>query len=249
MFLLIQNSVAGLFSDFTVILGALFQFKLKIITGLVVITSRHSPYYDRRFGDNVWTYYFNPINISHDGDFTPSFTIYHDIHRCFLADLNNDKWEANKLINEYIIVKPHILEEVNMFIHTHFKGSVIGIHYRGTDKSSEAKRVSYNTMFTVLDNFLQNHTGYLLFVATDEELFINQMNDKYPQKVIYQDIKRSNNGLPIHYANRDPYLSGKQALIDCILLSRTKILFKTASNLNRVSSYFNPSLQVISIQE
>jgi len=45
--------------------------------------------------------------------------------------------------------------------------------------------------------------------------------------------------------NRNPYECGEASIIDCILLSQTNVLIRTASNLSECSRYFNPELPVI----
>jgi hypothetical protein len=84
-----------------------------------------------------------------------------------------------------------------------------------------------------------------IFVATDEEPFLEFMQKKFPGKVAAIDAIRSKNGAPIHTSARNGYKKGEDALIDCILLSKCSKLYKMASNLSDVSMRFNPFVPVI----
>ena len=53
------------------------------------------------------------------------------------------------------------------------------------------------------------------------------------------------NNNPVHYFNPknvSPYKLGKEAVIDCLLLSKCNHLIRTSSCLSLVSEYFNPQL-------
>lgn len=82
--------------------------------------------------------------------------------------------EVNRIINEYIIFKPFIWNEVDQFVKDFFEGNfVIGVHYRGTDKKSEAPRVPYEVVAQcVLEQMgtLKN-SNVIIYVATDEVKF------------------------------------------------------------------------------
>jgi len=61
----------------------------------------------------------------------------------------------------------------------------------------------------------------------------------------YQDAIRSVNGKALHVdPAHSPYRVGREALIDCVLLSRTDMLIRTSSNLSLCSTFFNSDLPV-----
>ena len=90
---------------------------------------------------------------------------------------------------------------------------------------------------------------YRIFVATDEHDFLKFIKEAFPGKVISIEMDRSIDGSPIHMNARDPFLQGEQALIDALLLSKTQVLIRTQSNLSLWSSYFNPTLPVITLNQ
>ena len=82
--------------------------------------------------------------------------------------------EARCVFNRHLRVKPHIIEIVEQFWeHAGRNGPVFGIHYRGTDKSLEAPRVSLEHCLTVVKRYIrQNPDMSAVFVASDEQRFI-----------------------------------------------------------------------------
>ena len=215
-------------------------------------------YFDKNVGLNWWEYYFEPIISGHD-KIVESTQIDHP------GDSMKSKWaedamstisreQASELINKYIKVKPHIQLKIDDFVNKHFTNKyVIGVHFRGTDKSSEAPRVCYDN---VKDEILKQisaleHQNYVVFIATDETLFINYMKQIMKDKIVYIEANRSTKHDPIHHScgnkveNR--YQNGEEAVIDCYLLSKTNILLRTHSCLSTASANINPKLKVINL--
>jgi len=123
--------------------------------------------YAENENDNVWEYYFEPIN---EIDLKQLSSLEYKINDIFMCgeldfDLKNkflirnlhsyDKlkiWElndpselqfhreqVNKIIKKYVTIKPHILAEVETFFQRKMKDceDLIGVHIRGTDKKTE----------------------------------------------------------------------------------------------------------------
>ena len=159
---------------------------------------------------------------------------------------------AHELIARYVKVKKPIQEAVDSFYATHLEGSyVIGIHFRGTDKKTEAPIVQYNVVYTHINNILINaqkeHGNNIkLFLATDDQHFLNDLQKKYPNKVYAVDTLRSSNGNAMHTSNGSaPYEKGKSAVVDALLLSKSDFLIKSPSNLSDSSLMFNPTIPYI----
>lgn len=94
------------------------------------------------------------------------------------------------------------------------------------------------------------HTDIKVFIATDEQSLLDYMTLHYPSKVIYYEgSERSINGVCVHLSGHggSPYKKGEDALIDCLLLSKTDIILKTSSNLSLCATYFNPDIPVVHI--
>ena len=130
-------------------------------------------------------------------------------------------------------------------------GSIIA----GRDKSGEAPRVSYEEMSAAVIQFVNQRElkDFAIYLATDEEPFLHYMQQTFDGKIISQDCLRSSDqNSPVHYFNsnnKSPYTTGKEALIDCILLSKCQHLIKTSSCLSLVSTFFNPELSYTQLNE
>tara|TARA_R110002012_G_scaffold293097_1_gene488668 strand:+ start:79 stop:1005 length:927 start_codon:yes stop_codon:yes gene_type:complete len=159
---------------------------------------------------------------------------------------------ANFLINKYIKLNPEILRKVNTFELLNFKGhTVIGIHYRGTDKISEAPAVHYDAVLSVMQQGIKKSKNKLkFFIASDDQGFVDFVRNNIPESMlIIRSSKRSGNGKPIHISFRDYKAVNREALIDCLLLSKCSKLYKTASILSGCSVIFNPQLEVEMLNE
>lgn len=240
----------GFFCCFQSVVGFLDFYEKTPCAGIKVKFER-GLYYDPKIGPDWWAYFFEPIEIGNS----------QNTNLVFIGDGEKSAWctaaissisreTAAKLIQKYIKPKSHILEKINNFISKNFDSTyTIGIHYRGTDKSSEARRVPYSEVIATIKNFLRQHTlkSYKIFVASDEQAFVNYISSQFPSKVIYQDALRSSNGHPLHYNQINRYRQGEESVMDCYLLSRCHILIKTHSNLSSSSANINPNMPVISL--
>ncbi len=156
--------------------------------------------------------------------------------------------DAALLLKKHIKVKEHILEEVENFAAENFQDHfIIGVHYRGTDKSTEAPRVTYRQAEQAVWQQLSKltHAHYKIFVATDEQPFLNYMAAKFPGKVICTEATRSINFKSVHHSAQNQYDVGRQAIVDALLLSKCSLLIRTSSNLSLWATFFNPDLPVI----
>ncbi len=127
----------------------------------------------------------------------------------------------------------------------------MGVHYRGTDKKSEAARTEYETVFDSVRSYIKEHQleDFKIFVATDEAQFVKTMEREFPGRIITSQAKRSEDASPLHlnldHSNGNPYRQGKEALFDAAVLGKGDVLIRTASNLSLFSTYLNPDIPVI----
>jgi hypothetical protein len=128
---------------------------------------------------------------------------------------------------------------------------VVGVHFRGTDKKREAGRVSFKKIFVEIRKAVDKlpSDGYKIFVATDEQQFLDEISTEFKDRILYIDAQRSTNGKPVHFADKDQYGIGEQAVMDCLLLSHTDFLVRTVSNLSFCTLYFNPTLPFVTVEE
>ncbi len=240
----------GMFSVFHTVLGALNFYDSGLCSGLTVNFGKQGLYYDKNHGLNWWDYYFKPIHLGTQKKDVKAFTQDEMVNFAMQAQYKMPRMKKQELIQKYIIIKAHIEKKIEKFIQEKFKKNfMIGIHYRGTDKLSEASAVSYAHVHKTIEE-IEKPKKWKLFVATDDARFIEYMHKKFPSKILTIDALRSKNGQPVHYAERvKNYKKGEDALLDSILLSRCDILVKMASNLSDASMSFNPQLPVMHLNK
>jgi hypothetical protein len=243
----------GFFSCFQSLIGFLDTCEQNSHIGYKVFFER-GLYFNAAVGPNWWEYYFEPIECG-----VPDKKIEH------ISDTLKSRWtieaisiisreRAAELTNRYIKLKPHMQNKIDQFIAKEFRDNyIIGIHYRGCDKSSEAPRVPFSDVRDAVIKAIDNRSKVGIFVATDEQGFLDYMVQQFGSKVIYIRATRSRNQEPIHHVfgqsmNNGSSL-GEEAVLDCYLLSKTNIMIRTASNLSSSAANMNPSLPVIDLNK
>jgi hypothetical protein len=163
-------------------------------------------YLDPVRGPNWLYYYFNnPSPVGSDKTakpirYTKKITEWEDMGQPFGTDVNINA--AARTFQKFICPKPHVVKKVDDF----WKGldandAVVGIHFRGTDKSTEAPRVSWNHYLEVLERYLRSRPDIrAVFVASDEKAFIDFMARSVKDRPVYwrDDHYRSSDGRPVH---------------------------------------------------
>lgn len=159
---------------------------------------------------------------------------------------------ANYLRTKYLPINHEIVGYVNSFINAKFGNTAtLGLHYRGTDKKFEANPVEWTSIAVTVSNYLENNSQIdALFVASDERDFIKWIENEFGHRIrvlFHDDQEQGGEGIAIH-ANPSSgcnYTKGREALVNCLLLSKCHALIRTASFLSGWSSVFNPDLPVI----
>ena len=160
--------------------------------------------------------------------------------------------KANRLIRQYIRVKPHVLSKVDAFYQTYFAGQrVLGVQIRGTDKGTANSHpklmriIKPAQYFPFIDRYTKQHGPCKIFVATDQAQFLNEMRDRYGDRIISLPATRSHSSLAtfnVNYTATGNYAKGEEVLIDCLLLSRCDYLLKCTSAVGEFAIYFNPAI-------
>lgn len=158
---------------------------------------------------------------------------------------------AKALFDRHIRIKPKVLEAVDRFCDEHFTGrTVLGVHYRGTDKTKEAEAVTFARCIEIINEFLARNPNFdSIFVTSDQQDFIDHVSQAYPRMNVYahEDTQRSSNGMAIHLNQKTGgnYAKGFEALVNCLILARCHTLVRTISLLSAWASVFSPSIPVI----
>lgn len=213
----------------------------------VMYWNESSLYFDERdteCKDNAWNCFFKPVS---NQKYVPGDHIHNEY-----ATKNGQIWVAvppcshqrffiNEVIQKWIHINDTIQAIVNNFYENHLKGKkTIGIHIRRTDKSDERPHIPLNVIFDCANSYDVDQ----YFVATDEEEILQAAKVLLKKPVICFNARRSINGLPIHYDKEQPNKtqSGREVLIEALLLSRTDFFIHTISNVSTAVLYFNPQL-------
>lgn len=242
------TDAAGLFAEFGSVLGMLEHYDKwqSLYSGIGVDFKDQGLYFDPAYGPNWWSYYFEPFAIG-SAESAASKPITARQHDTFAHRAENtlSRKKGATLINRYIRVKPQVAAKVEAFVQTHFNDHlVIGIHYRGTDKVKEAPRIPYETVCASVQTAINNaKAGKIrIFVATDEQAFVDCVRGNFPQLACSCDAIRSTDGTRVHDSDENNYRNGEEAIIDCLLLSRCDLLIRTESNLGLCATFFNPAI-------
>jgi hypothetical protein len=243
------DDASGLFSEVGAVLGGLEHYEARpdIYAGLEVDFKDQGLYYDPRVGDNWWNYYFEPLALGRAGGAAVR-TVEPWQHDAFAERVEHElsRPAAAALLARHVRVRPHLIDEVERFWRDHVPGSrMVGIHYRGTDKAEESPAVPYKSVAVAARQALTaaGDRGQM-FVATDEQAFLDYMLECFPGQIVYRQMRRSVDGRPIHKSPGEGFQNGANAVVDCLLLSKCAALIRTDSNLGMIASLFNPDLPV-----
>ncbi len=156
-------------------------------------------------------------------------------HIDFDFDMNSYN-RANYIWNKYFTFSD-IVEKSVPYIETE---KTLGVHYRGTDKNSDTSQtnpISQEDFLIIVDEFLQTHENFdSIYVASDEQDFIESVKRRYPGKNIIEYTHKRE-----YFRNGNGAIS---SLVDMISLSKCDIIIKTSSALSNFSKIINPNVKV-----
>lgn len=250
-YIVMHSREEGMFGVWMDVLAMVHCHEKGFYHGMEVNFEKGGYYYDEAHGDNWWTYYCEPIKV---GD-------KNNVHHVMGDPPGHPGWieriltrhQAKAYIEKYIRIKPYIMDKVTQFQINNFIGYyVITLHYRGTDKFyHDSREVPYSDVARQVDKVIKERVGdqYKIFIATDEQRFLDYMVQRYGDSVCFNDAMRSNNNQPVHINNTNPYQQGLEAVMDVLLLARGHYLIRTTSNLSRWSTFFNPDIPVFELNQ
>lgn len=241
---------AGLFAEFAAVLGLLdhFEAQRRFYAGVAVRFGNRGLYYEPAAGENWWEYYFEPLPAGAMENAAPVRYVNAYEHVAFTqhATRTMSRARGHSLIRRHVRVRKALASRVDTYAREHFGDArVIGVHYRGTDKSAEAPRVRYEDVLASVHAQVDaaGSARCRVFVATDEQAFLDRMLKQFGKELIYCDAFRSIDGAPAHGGAADPRKRGEEAVVDCLLLARCNYLIRTPSNLGLCTTFFNPRIE------
>ncbi|WP_420385214.1 hypothetical protein [Roseivirga sp.] len=155
--------------------------------------------------------------------------------------MNEKRSLGRKYIQEYINPQSHILEKVTHFVETRFKSDlIIGLHIRGTD-FAYAKPTPLEAYFNEIDEQIRSHgqANYQVYVATDQQQYLEAFKERYSDKVVHLDAVRSENHIaPFRFEQISGYQKGEEVLMDILILSQCHHIIKGAAATGELASWF-----------
>lgn len=242
----------GMFASCVTILGFLDLCERGSIAGGRVDLGTEGAYYDPLVGRNWWEYYFEPISVLCRPAKKTAECDRPTLYLCGKNSKNLSLQRMQELHRRYVKVKPHIQDKAEQFAAAYFQDDyIIGVHYRGTDKSKETPRVAYESVIEEVEKVIAAHgeKTYKIFVCTDEEAFLREISAIFPGKVLCTDATRSSDRMPVHFARMRQCQLGEEALVDCLLLSRVDSLIRTPSYFSQYAGIMNPNLPITLVEK
>ena len=174
--------------------------------------------------------------------------------------------EAYRNLAEYIVppefghkallkvrINPDIEKYVDRYINVYAEESWVAVHYRGTDVKAKYKhryKVTLESYIAYLKGVLDSQCR--IFTCSDQAQFIDEMHDAFPSRVFARDIQRSDDTSPIHKPGKRRYTithQEKDALIDLLILARSKLVYTNGSGFVDLVRWLNPETKIISLDE
>ena len=238
--------------------AGLFSYVLQVISNLHVaeecgmdlyVKFTNNPYTEEK-GSNTWDYYF-----------TQPFGITESQVSQYIGYLKDDWFFGNlkcgnpiltkevitrtqELVSKYIFPKPHILSKKDRFISDYIQtDNYASIHFRGTDHIIDAPTLNKQIYVDNIQNIFNSYEKIL--VCSDEQPFVDEVKMLFgANKIVSYPSIRSTSKIPIHHNNiGQKYQTGEDVLIESLLMSQSKYLIRTVSNVTHFAIFNNKHLQ------
>lgn len=214
-------------------------------------------YKNGRTTDNVWEYFFEQPSYSLNLDqYEKIIAVWFQDERALTPEqpaswMRYDKnsnflKNARQYCKEFVKIKSELLDTANKFIKNNTSGNYLAVHKRGCDHDNR-NYFKLDDYFTETDKHIDQYEQ--LLVCSDEQFSIDSFKDRYGKKVIsYNSVRETNpaeavNG--VHYKKRQDnfvYNNGRDCIIESYLMSNSKFLLKTVSNVSSFAVMLNENL-------
>lgn len=251
-FCLIDSRVHGLYACFHCILYGLFICEEENIIPIIYLGDNHL-YYEKQYGENIFNYFFDQVNSEFND--LPKMTVLNlggYLNWCNISTL--EKEMSNLLINKFFRLKPAMQFIIDDFEKTHFAGQrMLGVHFRGSDKIEETTLLHFTKYLEKIDYILDHNICDKLFFATDELHLRLYVADRYKHRAtvynIEGDYSTVSRNQALHFSSASPYFNGKNAIVECYLLSRCNLFMSSHnSSMSLFPTFINPDLVHVIIE-
>ena len=102
-------------------------------------------------------------------------------------------------------------------------------------------------MLKIIKDYTKNNFFNKIFCCSDDESFINDMKNLYPNKIISYDQIRKNFRYGQKYSEENKDNNTYACFIDMVGLSKCGTVIKNSSALSAFSKIINPSLNIFTV--
>lgn len=170
-------------------------------------------------------------------------------------------WQAQRdrarafLSDGTIRFRPTVLAQVDAFANAHFGGHTLGLQLRGSDKfdfgvgPNLSRKIVPEEYFPHIDRYLAaNPDCTRIFVATDQRQWLKVLEAAYPDHVIsYSRMSLSDSDDNMFNAQDGKAARGAEVLVDTLLLSRCRHVFKCHAAVGEMALVLNPALTFLDL--
>jgi len=265
--LIINTREYGMFSS---LLQIIDNIKYCELNGMKHIINIGEKFLYRDGPENPWSHYFKPIN---DGkpegevfevsqltstanffleNYVMTRPVIHD-YRLKLwnmiadrDDLLAHRLEIKAMLDKYVKPLPVIMNEVKKFAKGNLKNdSQVSVHIRSTDY----KFTNLPLLIDKISKIQQQNSYEKIFVASDSLEAIMGIYNAFPNVCYYHtDLRCEKIDSPkplCHIVHgQDKIKHGRDAIIECLLLSKGKEIVCINSNVAGMACYLNPNMKI-----
>lgn len=174
---------------------------------------------------------------------------FEELERRNKFNFRHDFGKARDYWRSYFCFTQDVYDRAERYWTDNMSGkTVLGIHYRGTDKNTDfwqSNPVSRYQFLSIVEDFLSMHPDITaIFIASDDANFVEAIGKVLP--IHYHEQPRSRGRMPTwnsHDVDQNVAIA-KAAILDCLTLSRCRYVLKCMSQLSAFSKVFNPDLEI-----
>ncbi|MEO0330517.1 MAG: hypothetical protein AAF223_02375 [Bacteroidota bacterium] len=230
-----------------------FSHYLRALFGIRLAVKYNVPYYidyghvPHSYSDsklfpqesNFWNYYFRPLARE---ALDPARRVLSRTYETHPVRIWNHQFlvEMNRLVQQHISFRPEVGKIVMRRKEGFEQEKVLGVHIRYTDHWEEIEPISLNMFKRVIQENLRYYNK--VFLATDDQHVLNEMQEVFGERVLFNEAQRSYNDEAVHSClSTYGFQLGLEALTDAYSLSFCHKLILVHSNLSYTALVLNPT--------
>lgn len=159
-----------------------------------------------------------------------------------IADSSGLRFDYNTgrdhaLLWSYLQIRPEFVEAA---VELTGDSPFAAIHYRGSDKFMETRRIREDHVLRLAEEAMASRTLNRLFVASDEVAFIDKARDRFGNAVFWLPCEAMAAGSrAAHFSEVNGETKAREALITMVALSRSELCIRTPSFLSEWAMTFS----------